>query len=184
MSALRPSACLDIRNTEPESAGTLAARKLMDELGIAEDPHREIQWESAAGVSCYGCQHQFAAGEEVYRARTYLGRGFLGFGSRIWMLSYCESCAPGDVDYRSDQCGACSREVNYPWDLVSRLYILCSDQCKREHHNKLQREKRLEGRKKECGQCSESFLAPRSDTKFCSVACKQRAYRARQVVVS
>ena len=33
---------------------------------------------------------------------------------------------------------------------------------------------------KECDACGKAFTAPRSDTKFCSAACKQKAYRARQ----
>ena len=34
---------------------------------------------------------------------------------------------------------------------------------------------------KECDVCGKAFTAPRSDTKFCSSACKQKAYRLRRV---
>ena len=41
--------------------------------------------------------------------------------------------------------------------------------------------KRLEKRKNtECQQCGDTFTPDRSDAKYCSAACKQRAYRQRK----
>ena len=119
----------------------------------------------------------------IYRARTYVtGRGFLRNYS-ISILSYCKSCAPYR-DYHEGECKICDRDVYFPWDRINRRYIFCSKNCSKQFWINFQREKRLKERQitcqKVCGECKKSFKAPRSDTKFCSTVCKQKAYRARQ----
>lgn len=53
--------------------------------------------------------------------------------------------------------------------------------CKREHELRQQRKRRAAKRAKiECAQCGEEFTPNRTDAKFCSNACRQRAHRQRR----
>lgn len=172
---------IDTRN---KSAGEREAKVLMEKFGMsrpddAELARRDLRNASYNGTCCYKCEHDFLAGEPIYRARTYLHiRGIL----RSWtvrMLSYCEECRPLE-GYRKGECSSCTREVRFPFDCVRRRHVFCSDRCKRDFYAKRQRDKRLEHRKKVCDGCRERFTAARADAKFCSAACKQRAYRKRR----
>ena len=142
---------------------------------------------ASRGKVCYHCKHKFDDGEPIYRARTYVyGRGFMRHYS-ISILSYCKSCAPYR-EYNEGKCKTCDRDVYFPWDRVYRRHVFCSEDCSKRHWANYRREKRLSERQKtcqkECGECEKSFTAPRSDTKFCSAACKQKAYRVRQGVAA
>ena len=121
-------------------------------------------------LTCYRCERDIGAGETVYRIRS---------NWRPVINIYCEQChLPKDFD--QGVCETCKREVYYPRDRVYRRHIFCSEGCQNEHYSKVQREKRLKNRQKECNECGQAFTAPRSDTKFCTSACKQRAFRQRQ----
>jgi len=136
---------------------------------------------SGNGECCGKCGEDFLKDEPIYRRRSNIGRGFLG-GMRTALLSYCDSCAPKicDTQYQTGKCDVCARTVHYPWDFVSRWHLFCSVRCSKAHYARVQREKRLAKRRKTCNECGRDFLAPRSDSKFCSSACKQRAYRDRK----
>jgi hypothetical protein len=57
----------------------------------------------------------------------------------------------------------------------------CSQRC-RVRHNNQKRSERLEEKRAgtECQECGDTFTPDRSDAKYCSAACKQRAYRKRK----
>jgi hypothetical protein len=57
----------------------------------------------------------------------------------------------------------------------------CSQRC-RVRHNNQKRSEQLERERAntECQECSDIFTPDRSDAKYCSAACKQRAYRKRK----
>ena len=144
----------------------------------AENERWELLRRSGNGECCGKCGEDFLKGEPVYRKRGNIGRGFLG-GSRTVILSYCDSCAPKDLFAQNPtgKCKTCERTVHYPWDLVDRRHIFCSERCRKAHYTRVQRDKRLANRQKTCV-CGKKFVGARSDSKYCSAACKQRTYRA------
>ena len=164
---------IDTRNT---------AEAAMKRLGFVDpDPERDAYLEmlrsSTRGESCYGCQCAFRPQETMYK-QTITRR--VVFGLKRETVSYCESCEPSYWSGRDGgYCRTCERIVYFREDRRRRRHIFCSDRCKREHYSKEQRDKRLIGRQKVCDLCDTEFLAPRSDKKFCSATCKQKAYRAR-----
>ena len=134
---------------------------------------------SNAGEVCYRCKRAFDSDEAIYRARTYVhGRGFLR-NYTVSMLSYCESCSPYTC-YDEGACRTCKRWVYYPNDRVRRERVFCSEKCSQRYYVTVQRKKRQAALRKTCSGCGDSYIAKRKDSKFCSVGCKQRAYRVRQ----
>lgn len=154
-----------------------------------EEPEEIARWEhfcnSSSGKSCYECNRDFKSGEPIYRARkaVLVGRGVFRHYS-ISMLSFCHECRPY-ICYDEGQCEICRQTVFYPWDRVERRHIFCSDDCNKQYWARYQREKRLTEREvtcqKVCQSCDRGFSASRSDTKFCSPACKQKHYRQRRL---
>jgi predicted nucleic acid-binding Zn ribbon protein len=58
-------------------------------------------------------------------------------------------------------------------------HVVCGDECRRAFHAAQARERRklpMWG----CSVCGKEFEPKRTDAKYCSAACKQRAHRARQ----
>lgn len=60
----------------------------------------------------------------------------------------------------------------------------CRETCQRERANKLARWARRMNRIKTCLYCGETFIGKKSNSLYCSHACKQKAYRARRVTAS
>lgn len=142
----------------------------------AECARRALQHRSSRGECCAQCAKDFDASEPIYRSRTYVGPGFLG-GTRTWILSFCDVCRPAER-YRHGNCAICSRDVHNPCDVLYRRHIHCSERCMRAYYARLQRDQRKAARQRICEQCRSEFIG-RRDSKFCTAACKQRAYRKR-----
>jgi len=104
----------------------------------------------------------------------------------------CEGCAPdpsrGDSwwwDSEPQPCQVCERGV------VNRVsearlergwrHVFCSRDCERRYFQDRQRRirRRTLDLDKTCDGCTEPFTAARSDARYCSPACRQRAYRLR-----
>lgn len=84
----------------------------------------------------------------------------------------------------SEPCEACGRpvvnepEMNIPG---TRKYTACNWRCRRKVYTKKRKERREAKRSDmECGQCGRTFTPDRSDAKWCSDACKMKAYRRRK----
>lgn len=58
----------------------------------------------------------------------------------------------------------------------------CKRECQQEKANKTAKEARRERNRKLCRQCGQIFQAKKADTVYCSHACKQKAYRGRQLL--
>ena len=164
-------------NTAEEAFERVSAELGLPKADAETIARREREYASGKGLLCLDCGHEFSPTETIYR-KSISHRTLFGWGRTV--VSYCESCQPiyWDVDY--GKCDTCEREVYFPWDRRIRRHIFCSDRCSRNYYNQRQKEGRLAARQKTCIGCETEFLAPRSDTKFCSAACKQKAYRARQ----
>ena len=75
-------------------------------------------------------------------------------------------------------CHNCGRPVRVDYNRNIPLPLVCSDECRRAVYAKLARERR-QNAEQVCATCGNDFIPKRSDAKYCSVACKQKAYRAR-----
>ncbi len=77
-------------------------------------------------------------------------------------------------------CEACGRPV-VSRERRNRLYIYCSERCARRLYNRHRSEKRARARRSTCcSACGEQMSPSRSDARYCSNACRQRAYRERK----
>jgi hypothetical protein len=98
-----------------------------------------------------------------------------GFG--VWSL--CMNCFPGEpnrMNWVVKKCVHCRRPLftsieNPP------VVVACGDSCRdtaraKELRHRLRKEKR-------CLLCGESYTPKRTDSRYCSLACKQTAYRKR-----
>ena len=156
------------------------ANNAIDRLGFPKPDaetiaRRRRKWDSNRGMLCFKCGREYSSGETIYFGKVG-GYALLGYSYR--KVSYCESCKPKRwLDH--GKCDTCNREVYFPYRHINRYHVFCSRMCERDHYSKVQRQKRLKNRQKNCNQCGKAFTAPRSDTKFCSAACKQKAYRQR-----
>jgi hypothetical protein len=145
--------------------------------GGDEDAARkvELRWYiEERGVFCTGCRHAFEDGDVVYRKRG-TPRSCRGCVSK-WHPSWLEGaeepvpCAGG--------CGvlvSCWRTWSYVREEWTRAVSTCSDHCAKQARNA----RRRKSKPTTCAGCGETFVPKRSDAKFCSAACKQRAYRQR-----
>lgn len=81
----------------------------------------------------------------------------------------------------SSDCDTCQRTVWLPSTGRDRYrrHAFCSERCESLHYSRIQRERRLEARQKECETCGQEFIGGRRDAKTCSSACRQKAYRQR-----
>ncbi len=173
----RGDAPLNTRNTADEAFDRISVAFGLPNPDAETLAQRERYSDSAKGLVCYDCGHNHSPRETIYYGSV---RGW-GFCSHTYKkASYCESCKPSLWNTEYANCDTCNRTVYYPYRNIDRRHLFCSEKCGRDHYNNVQREKRLRNRQKECDGCSKAFTAPRSDTKFCSTACKQKAYRQRQ----
>jgi hypothetical protein len=172
---------------EPATALEEAAARIKELLGVTDDDpatQRRVVIRNAAqsGRHCAECSREFAPGEPVWRFRKITGR-FMG-----WCYSlapHCEQCASGDWHYRYHYfekprpCVGCGRLVHSTtpsWQSAS----LCSEDC--GHKARAVRDKAARAKRRgtrDCQSCRKTFTPTRTDSRFCSVACKQRAYRQR-----
>jgi len=100
---------------------------------------------------------------------------------RRWALQDGEP-DPGDLDPRPlpkpRPCAVCARRVAYDywWKYQDRITFICSSACNDAWRN-LRR--RVTHEPCTCAVCSATFTPTRRDARYCSDACRQRAYRAR-----
>jgi hypothetical protein len=80
------------------------------------------------------------------------------------------------------ECEGCGRPVyEHRKQPRRKVRVFCCENCA----EKLARESLIQARanrvrsERQCDECGETFTPDRSDAKFCSVACKQKAYRKR-----
>jgi hypothetical protein len=89
-------------------------------------------------------------------------------------------------------CESCGRRValdydDLPYDDEPRpsrptgmRHDFCSEVCAYRYYNRIRNERAAAARAgRECQECGREFDAVRSDQRYCSAACKQRAYRQR-----
>lgn len=165
------------RNTAEEAFERVNAALGLPKADAAMIAGRDRKSESRKGLICNDCGHEHLPGETIYYCNVSTPTLF---GRSLSKVSFCENCNPGSWNTEYADCDICNRTVYYPYRNIERRHVFCSEKCERDHYSTVQREKRLRARQKECNECGKAFTAPRSDTKFCTTTCKQKAYRARQ----
>jgi hypothetical protein len=122
-------------------------------------------WRNAPPRKCRRCGREILDSEAAVRLRGE--------------LLACPDCEPAAAKYATP-CDACGRKV--------ARHRFCNWHCRAHYYNapaaarrKAQRRKAREGMV--CTECAKTFTATRADQKWCSPACKQKAYRERNRVV-
>jgi predicted nucleic acid-binding Zn ribbon protein len=141
-------------------------------------------------MRCFVCRAEIPIGAPVYRHKTPHGYG------NSWIDSVCADCIrkadeslPQSAsfpipDYYTRQfgpsqpCATCSRPVFRYIRYKVKDTVFCSEECQRAISNTRARLKRVRDPKR-CLKCGRVFAPTRTDSKYCSVACKQSAYRWR-----
>jgi len=132
-------------------------------------------------MQCAQCRRELVQNEPVYRVCVCYGYAWPD-NSYAVVRSVCAECwskhfatqaarAPGP-------CCACGRPVIHSIRRRSPKHFVCSDECRRATYLAEAR-KRRKLHKRNCDCCGSSFMPARSDARFCSPACKQKAYRQR-----
>jgi hypothetical protein len=181
----------------------LLQARLAAARGRRVDPHdaaeRRAVWQRVrrarrAATVCAKCERAIEEGEPVYIARMRLRWGVL-------RALQCMDCAPVYIptwikrDGFGRTCETCGRRVAFDYDEPRLLddadpppdpppgwrRAFCSEVCAYRFHNRVRDERAAAARAgRSCEQCGETFDATRSDQRYCSPACKQRAYRERR----
>jgi endogenous inhibitor of DNA gyrase (YacG/DUF329 family) len=134
-------------------------------------------------MTCLSCYRRLAPLEPVYRIR---GRTPDPLGSLYdHRLSICTDCFnkayPQPVPQwlsETRQCKGCGRPVTDYITYYNSTY--CSESCRRDFYRAESKKQQLQARLTlTCAACGKSFGAKRIDSRYCSAACKQAAYRRR-----
>jgi hypothetical protein len=133
------------------------------------------------GGYCSRCQAKFAPDQVVVVVR----KGDKWFETD-W-VTVCAACAEPAEQARAKykvMCEGCSQPMLTPrYPCAVRRWVsswknigehVCSKRCEQRYRRRLQRESRDETH---CTVCGVGFRPKRADAKFCSNACRQRAYR-------
>ena len=149
-------------------------------------------------VTCAGCGRDIPPDELIYVDReryVFIGDGYVTSSLPIgpW-CAQCEGTAkPGNRPWNSAgrhayQDGGwtwipepphCCRTCGRMFRAARAAY--CSDRCENAGRTDRQRAAREGLRsRRQCSACGEFFAAPRGDARYCSPACRQKAYRERK----
>ena len=138
-------------------------------------------------ASCAGCKRKLEPGAPVYRTRLLVPWSFYFHGQLQKGASWkhrlvCEACIGAEKGrYRkSHSCLACGRPL-FIWRRGVQCADYCSHGCQLDAANarRRQRSATRRGAQRRCVICGEAFTPKRTDSEYCSAACKQAAYRQR-----
>jgi hypothetical protein len=148
-------------------------RRLMRDIDLVENKPGQ----------CWRCRTPFSPDDLV----TLVGRNF-HYCSRSdervyrnpnfeWgtMCPRCTTAQERASAGRRLNCEGCRQPLAMPDGLYRRR--VCSVRCEQRYRRRRQRERRLMTR---CEGCDRFFAARRDDSRFCSPACRQKAYRGRK----
>jgi hypothetical protein len=132
-------------------------------------------------MRCDRCKHVLAPDAPIwYVALGYFSKS-LGQGKATGRV--CRGCAEkhfylGKWWQRWQPprpCTQCGRLVHWPEKRLRPKHFVCSPECARRAYYPNHRPAVVRA----CASCGEQFTPKRGDARFCSIACKQRAYRIR-----
>jgi hypothetical protein len=165
-------------------------------MGVTDDSPGARAWRnirnSQRDCSCCGkCGKSLASDERVCRTRISRYGGFGGWQHSL--VALCQECTEQDWHWKYRRmvckpCEGCGRKVwseaRLRWSDETNGYltipVTCCEQCAEKVRLATARGRRRDRRgTHDCQLCGETFEPTRTDAKFCSVACKQKAYRRR-----
>jgi hypothetical protein len=174
-----------------------AARAVLGDSTLDDEERRSrriIREAAKEGRTCAKCGQKLKPGAPVWRQRIGLGHGFFG-GWRIAVAPICKKCHAKEEKFDREYglrtryedakpCEGCGRPVHYKMDHIYRQHSFCSEVCQSKvlsaTATAAARQQRAEARgTRTCENCDKIFTPTRTDVRFCSAACKQRAYRRR-----
>ena len=181
--------------TEQERAERMAAFRRPSQL------HRLAE---ATGSVCERCEAKIGADDPVWRVWSGVPRAWAFAGWRWCLITMCEGCGrkfrqptppltvngvsvampPDTRRWLEAECEECGRPVVFGLMRRHRRFF-CSRCCANKHnvrpHNARRAERRAAAREGlTCAVCDTTFNPSRSDARYCSAACRQRAYRLRK----
>lgn len=138
------------------------------------------------GDVCATCGRELLAEEPIWRSavcwRTSPVTGKRETFSRAGTAPRCQDCKPDfDIPWNTGSCPHCGRTVHQDgrWQ-YERCYFACSRLCAERAWSQAYRDRHHAGRTpRACEVCEDTFTPPRSDGRYCSPSCRQKAYRAR-----
>lgn len=154
-------------------------------MGVTDDDperqrHLNICNATHHGSHCAVCARELKPDEPVWREPIQTGCNFYGW-AKYWLAPRCRQCAEGPEGYyEARPCMGCGRTVNTPWHRAHSKITACCEDCRDKAALAAARAVRRKARGHPiCPECQETFEPTRSDSKFCSGACRQKAYRKR-----
>jgi len=169
-----------------------SAARINEMLGVTDDDdasaaerraiRRAIRNAQETATCCANCQRGLGPDEPVWRTSISMGRSFFG-GWRTTVAPVCGECRWDSRNYGSPSpCEGCGRPVYNERNSRVRFLTFCCERCRRRAQAAWACEQRRRARStRRCEMCGETFELTRTDAKFCSDACRQRAYRQRRV---
>lgn len=143
---------------------------------ISEFPYCQ-HWSSERGRLCAKCGESFAPDQPVVRQWRRWSRKDIACRGVV-TIQTCIECA-GELDrqvQKEHSCGVCGRMV-----ITGSFNGVCSARCRWIQAKRRQRKQQQTPRPvMACTTCGGVISGGRSDSFYCSSACKQKAYRNRQ----
>jgi hypothetical protein len=165
-----------------------AASRIRSMLGVTDNDdarrRRSIIHNAQETCSqCASCGRALSAGAPIWRQDLSLGPGIFGRW-RYTVAPVCEQCCSEYTDFRLPcPCEGCGRPVHQQADARFRYHLFCCEKCEQAARATAARQRRSDARgTRSCETCGETFEPTRADSRFCSSACRQRAYRNRKTV--
>jgi hypothetical protein len=152
-------------------------------------PRDQVYAAAETGQHCGQCGAPLAPDAPVWRTHCTLGPAPLGGRISAILALVCVECRPGwnAAETVATACAVCRRTVNHrqrnaPWrQRPDRpLSAYCSERCRWGAANRRRRDTTAAQRQRTCATCGQPFTPPRADGRYCSHACRQRAYRQRR----
>lgn len=170
--AQRIDAAAQLAADRPNLADAIASLfgQPADPYGVACD--RLAAFAGRTGECCGMCAVDLAPSDEVYRQRV---RGSRPSGPGR-MTTVCAACAARHQYWYRRPCASCGRAVRFA-EQRAEYVTCCGDHAAKARNVR----RRQSARRAECAGCAQPVPAGRSDLRYCSNACRQRAYRARRV---
>ena len=126
--------------------------------------------------SCTRCEEAFGGNAAAYMVRekvVWTVIGDMGL-TQIETVPVCDACVTGpELENATDDaaCAGCGQRLRLSAHWPKPV---CSNRCEQRDRRKRRRARRPATR---CSICEAFFVPKRNDAKFCSNACRQRAYR-------
>ena len=142
------------------------------------DDSEQLVYQAARDCShCARCGRKLKPAEPVWREvfQFYKKRMTLG-GTPVTVAPVCEKCRVEYSDWATAQpCEKCQRMVVH-LPRFDRKHTFCCKSCEIRYYSHRRKKAAAQQR---CVDCGEVFKPARSDSLYCSNACRQRSYRKR-----